>query len=123
MPAKQLESPTESQKLKFKNAKIQYFSLKSYGTLKMSFREVVANLDETPSSQERAFWRETSGAADIKSEPTATEAYPLEAWNPLTMDFKSPVRFSNAEEAMALSVFFFFFNFFFFFLLFLRLIV
>lgn len=64
----------------------------------MSLREVVANLEETPSSQERAFWRETSGAADIKSEPTATDAYALDA---LTVDFNNDVRFSNTEEAIA----------------------
>lgn len=40
----------------------------------MSLRGVVENLEETPSSQERAFWRETFGAADTKSEPTAIEA-------------------------------------------------
>lgn len=43
-------------------------------TLKRSLRGVVENLEETPSSQVRAFWRQTSGAADTKSVPTATEA-------------------------------------------------
>lgn len=35
---------------------------------------VVENLDSTPSSQLRAFWRETSGAAETRSVPTETEA-------------------------------------------------
>lgn len=43
-------------------------------TLKSSLRGVVENLEETPSSQVRAFWRRTSAAADTKSVPTVTEA-------------------------------------------------
>jgi hypothetical protein len=43
-------------------------------TLKMSFRGVVANLEDTPSSQLRAFWRETSGAAATMSVPASTFA-------------------------------------------------
>ena len=43
----------------------------------MSLRGVVENLEETPSSQLRAFWRETSGAAETISVPTATDAYAL----------------------------------------------
>ena len=43
----------------------------------MSLRGVVENLEETPSSQVRAFWRETLGAAETMSVPTATFAYDL----------------------------------------------
>lgn len=43
-------------------------------TLKISLIEVVEKLEETPSSQLLAFWRLTSGAADIISVPTATDA-------------------------------------------------
>jgi hypothetical protein len=43
-------------------------------TLKMSVRGVVANLEDTPSSQLRAFWRETFGAAATMSEPASTFA-------------------------------------------------
>lgn len=59
----------------------------------MSLRGVVEKLEETPSSQERAFWREALGAAEIRSEPTATDAYDL---NLLTIDFTIVVRFSIA---------------------------
>nr|GLL46624.1 ATP-dependent (S)-NAD(P)H-hydrate dehydratase-like [Ipomoea trifida] len=59
----------------------------------MSLRGVVEKLEETPSSQERAFWREALGAAEIRSEPTATDAYDL---NLLTIDFTIIVRFSIA---------------------------
>lgn len=48
------------------------------GTLKMSLIGVVAKLEETPSSQVRAFWRETSCAAETMSLPTATDAYALD---------------------------------------------
>lgn len=44
-------------------------------TLKMSLRGVVENLEETPSSQDRAFWRATPGAAETRSEPMARDAY------------------------------------------------
>ena len=40
----------------------------------MSLSGVVENLEETPSSQLRAFWRAASGAADTISVPTATAA-------------------------------------------------
>lgn len=43
----------------------------------MSLRGVVENLEETPSSQLRAFWRETFGAAETMSVPTATDAKAL----------------------------------------------
>lgn len=43
----------------------------------MSLRGVVENLEETPSSQLRAFWRETLGAAETMSVPAATAAYAL----------------------------------------------
>lgn len=58
----------------------------------MSLRGVVENLEETPSSQLRAFWRETSGAAETKSVPTATDAYALDdaaIRRPLTTVFKA----------------------------------
>lgn len=67
----------------------------------MSLSGVVANLDETPSSQERAFWREMPGAAEIKSDPTATDAYALDGWSQPITDFITAVRFSIAEEAIA----------------------
>lgn len=70
------------------------FSSINRPTLRMSLSGVVANLDETPSSQERALWRETSGAADIKSDPTATDAYPLDA--AAHADLTTAVRFSSA---------------------------
>lgn len=41
-------------------------------SLKMSLRGVVAKLEETPSSQLRAFWRETLGAAATMSVPAST---------------------------------------------------
>ena len=69
----------------------------------MSVSGVVANLDETPSSQERALWRETSDEADIKSEPTATDANALDAWKPPIAELITDVRFSNAEKAIASS--------------------
>jgi len=40
----------------------------------MSFNGVVENFEETPSSQVRDFWRETPGAAETMSVPTATLA-------------------------------------------------
>lgn len=43
-------------------------------TLKISLRGVVENLEETPSSQDRAFCSETFGAATVRSVPTETEA-------------------------------------------------
>lgn len=43
----------------------------------MSLTGVVEKFDETPSSQERAFWRETFGAAETMSVPTATDAKAL----------------------------------------------
>lgn len=46
----------------------------SWVTLKMSLIGVVENLEETPSSQLRAFWRETLDAAEIMSDPVATFA-------------------------------------------------
>lgn len=36
----------------------------------MSANGVVENLEETPSSQLRAFWRETPGAAEVMSVPS-----------------------------------------------------
>jgi len=41
------------------------------GTLKMSLRGVVENLEARPSSQVRAFWRETLDAAETMSVPVA----------------------------------------------------
>lgn len=38
--------------------------------LKMSDNGVVENLEETPSSQLRAFWSETPGAAEVMSVPS-----------------------------------------------------
>lgn len=40
----------------------------------MSLREVVENLEETPSSQLLAFCSETFGAADTRSVPSETDA-------------------------------------------------
>lgn len=40
----------------------------------MSLRGVVENLEARPSSQVRAFWRETLGAAETMSVPVATFA-------------------------------------------------
>lgn len=40
----------------------------------MSLRGVVQNLEETPSSQVRAFWRDTDGATETMSVPTAADA-------------------------------------------------
>lgn len=45
--------------------------------MKISLRGVVENLEETPSSQERAFWRETLGAAATMSVPEASLAKDL----------------------------------------------
>lgn len=70
-------------------------------TLKMSLRGVVANLEETPSSQERAFWRVTFGAAETMSVPIATDAKALHD-RPIAADLIAElVRFSRVEEAMA----------------------
>lgn len=43
-------------------------------TLKISLIGVVENFEETPSSQDRAFCRETFGAATVTSLPTEIEA-------------------------------------------------
>lgn len=43
-------------------------------SLKMSLIGVVENLEETPSSQLRAFWRETLDAAEIMSDPVVTKS-------------------------------------------------
>lgn len=74
-------------------------------SLNMSLRGVVENLEETPSSQERAFWRETSGAADTMSVPTDSDAYALDASairRVLTIDFII-VTFSMVD-AMAIAL-------------------
>lgn len=60
--------------------------------MKMSLRGVVENLEDTPSSQVRAFWRETSGAADTMSLPTAIDAYDLD---------DSPIRRPSASDLRA----------------------
>jgi len=46
--------------------------------LKISDNGVVENLEETPSSQLRAFWRETPGAAEVMSVPSASFEKPLD---------------------------------------------
>lgn len=48
-------------------------------TLKIWERGVVEKLEETPSSQKRAFWRETPGAEETMSVPTDTDAKALRA--------------------------------------------
>ena len=62
---------------------------------------MVENLDSTPSSQLRAFWRETSGAAAIRSVPTETEAKARDAAAAAATRRLPADRF-NIAEAMAL---------------------
>lgn len=58
----------------------------------MSLTGVVENLEETPSSQLRAFWRETSGAAETMSVPTATAAKARD---------EAPIRIDSTSELIA----------------------
>lgn len=62
----------------------------------------MANLEETPSSQLLAFWRETSGAAETRFVPTATAAKARDdalIGRPPTADFiaEELARFSSAD--------------------------
>lgn len=70
----------------------------------MSFSGVVEKLEETPSSQERAFWRETPGAAAIMSLPEATDAKALEDTPKSKIDFQADgvVRFSKIDAILQL---------------------
>lgn len=59
-------------------------------------------MEDTPSSQERAFWREAFGAWEIRSVPTATEAKLLEAIDLTAMKlvcFKSLDAIALTEES------------------------
>ena len=71
-------------------------------TLNKSLRVVVENLDSTPSSQLRAFWRETPGAAAIRSVPTETEAKARDAPAAAATTRRLPADRFNIAEAMAL---------------------
>lgn len=63
----------------------------------MSLRGVVEKPEETPSSQLRAFWRATLGAAETRSVPTATEeAYALTEFPIPAIDFVIDDRFNTA---------------------------
>lgn len=59
---------------KRKNKKKSETNKTRMDALKMSWRGVVEKLEATPSSQERAFWRLTPGAAEMMSPPTAKDA-------------------------------------------------
>lgn len=61
-------------------------------TLKISVNGVVENLEETPSSQLRAFWRETPGAAEVMSVPSESFEKALE---------KTPIRPPFAADLKA----------------------
>ena len=62
----------------------------------MSLRGVVEKPEETPSSQLRAFWRATLGAAETRSVPTTTEAYALIEFPIPAIDFVIDGRFNTA---------------------------
>jgi len=60
-------------------------------SLKMSLRGVVENLEETPSSQLRAFWRETLCAVATMSVPASTLVAKYLSGTP-------PIRMPEEEE-------------------------
>lgn len=72
----------------------------------MSLRGVVENLEETPSSQLRAFWRDTPGAAETMSVPVASEAKALlpKLADAATKTAASTPRRATAADALALCI-------------------
>lgn len=61
-------------------------------TLKISVNGVLKNLEETPSSQLRVFWRETPCAAELMSITSESFEKPLEAtpiWPLFAVDLKA----------------------------------
>lgn len=73
--------------------------------MKMSLRGVVENLEETPSSQLRAFWRDTPGAAETISAPLPSEAKALlPNANKADEAADSPPLRATTADALALSI-------------------